>query len=870
MSNGLAGPFPRNRIIAYIQPPASDPALANHDDWLELLILHELVHIFHLDYAGGVWSPLRSILGRDPRLFPEVFVPGWFVEGLATYIESEHSAGGRARGSDFDMLIRAAVLDDQLFPVDRASLDPVAWPAGNTRYLYGSLFVDYLAGRYGPEEVSDFIRNLGGQLIPYRVNAAARRAFGRSLSDSWTDWQAMVREQAAEQIEEISRHPVSEPEMLTGEGRVASYPRFSPAGRLAYAASDGRSDPAQRVRIGDRWLDLRVNTVGAPSWIDERRILVSQLDFVDPYNIRSDLYVLDMDGESRRITRGARLWEPDYRPESHEAVAVQASPGSNVLTRVDLDTGAIMPITQERPDVYWSSPAWSPDGQRIAASRWSAGSRADIVILDQDGHVVRTLTEGRALDMFPVWTEDGRHLLFTSDRTGVFNLYAYDLESDRLWQVTNVLTGALQGDVSPAGDEVVFSWARGDGFHIARLPWDPDTWIPAEISEPAVTLRDIPQAPRTPSRDYSPWETLPPTYWSPVADFTEDAWLGFAISGEDLVERHLWWTEMLTDVSGPRFMGGFGYRYRGLGNPTLGIGAEQEWVAYDELDGGLDRRQRDAELSIDFRRRRWRSVGWLDAGLDLEDTDYFDLASDSIVRTLPLDLGSFVELGISTARNFGLSLDRQNGALGSVRLQSRRYLGNLGPDIAQRTHWRATARTRAYRALDWFGFAPPTLALRLDGGLESSDAAPGFTLGSTTELSSGVPSAGGGGSRSTYPLRGYPSGVQFGNRVVSGTAEYRFPIRLVERGLGLFPLSLDRLWGDVFVDGGTAWCPGGCSLRDPEAATSPDPLFAVGAEAIIDLGVGYGGSIPLRFGVAVPLGDGGHSLRGYFRVGTSF
>src|SRR5690606_19326954 len=47
-SNGSASPFPRNRIVLFVQPPAREPTLAYNDDWLQLLILHELVHVFHL------------------------------------------------------------------------------------------------------------------------------------------------------------------------------------------------------------------------------------------------------------------------------------------------------------------------------------------------------------------------------------------------------------------------------------------------------------------------------------------------------------------------------------------------------------------------------------------------------------------------------------------------------------------------------------------------------------------------------------------------------------------------------------------------------------------------------------------------------
>ena len=50
-------------------------------------------------------------------------------------------------------------------------------------------------------------------------------------------------------------------------------------------------------------------------------------------------------------------------------------------------------------------------------------------------------------------------------------------------------------------------------------------------------------------------------------------------------------------------------------------------------------------------------------------------------------------------------------------------------------------------------------------------------------------------------MRGYGTARRFGRYAWSASVEYRFPIRLVNRGLGLFPLHLDWVAGAVFLDG---------------------------------------------------------------------
>src|SRR5690606_20003278 len=130
LANGSATPLPTNRIVLYADPPTEVAELAYTTDWLELLVLHELVHVFHLDRAGGVWGALRSLLGRNAALFPHAYAPGWTLEGLATYYESRLTPGGRVRGSHFDMVLRAAALEGQLFTIERVSGGPRRWPSG--------------------------------------------------------------------------------------------------------------------------------------------------------------------------------------------------------------------------------------------------------------------------------------------------------------------------------------------------------------------------------------------------------------------------------------------------------------------------------------------------------------------------------------------------------------------------------------------------------------------------------------------------------------------------------------------------------------------------------------------------------------------
>ena len=889
-SNGQATAFPRNRITLYAQPPAAEPTLAYSDDWLGLLTLHELVHIFHLDDASGMWTHLRTVFGRDATIFPQVYTPGWMVEGLATYYESRLTSAGRAKGSIFDMMLRASILGDDFFTIDRATFDPVRWPTGNTRYLYGSLFLTYLADRHGDDAVSRFVRQFGGQLIPYRLQAAARRTFGATLTREWTLWEDSLRATYDALADTIRAAGQTTPELLTSGGRFAAYPRLSEGGsRLVYAMNNGREDIGHEIlSIGGERIDLRRRSaLGPASWMPGSfDLLFAQVDFVDPYTLRSDLYLEDDRGEVRRVTRDARVTEPDPHPTAPIAVAVQSGEGANGLVLVELATGDVQPLVEPVFERYWSNPRWSPEGDRIAAALWREGGRVDVVVIDTTGTILQDVTASGTIDSDPEWSPDGRYVLFSSDVGGVANLFAKDLEAGTYWQVTNVLTGAFQPDVSEDATSIVFAYYLSDGYHIARIPYDPASWreVSAELfAESVADAReggtvgevDFSEEPDSASAvvPYSSFRTLLPTYWSPLLEQNDDLAVGIELSGEDVIERHSWAAQGLIYPEDGRLEGRAGYRYAGWGNPVLDLATGQRWsvaATGETRDGDLLRRTREGSASITMIRRRWDSSASVQLGADFTDVDFLRRGTlGDVERELPIDVGAFLGGGYSTARGFGLSLGLQEGFVTTARIQARRYLDAPADDADRRGFWRLTSRSRGYLALDWFGFAPPTLAARFDFGVESITSGPGFSLGGASGGSSVLPYQPSFLGRAIgYPVRGYDPGVQRGNRVASFTAEYRFPIALVERGVGVLPLALDRLTGDIFFDAGAAWCEGMCRTPSSRTPGSPEPIASVGVELVAKLRTGFFSELPFRFGVALPLEGGGASF--YVRTVESF
>jgi hypothetical protein len=902
LANGMASPFPRPRVIVWANPPTTVQALSFYDDWLDLLIIHELVHVFHLEHRSRGWRAMSVLLGRNPFAFPQLWTAGWVLEGLAVYYESLLTEAGRVKGTHHDMLLRTALLEDRFFTLDRATGDPIRWPGGSTRYVYGSLFVDHLARTYGAETIPAFVEEAGGLWLPFRLNAPARRVFGVSFDRAWEEWSDSLRVRFGAQADTIRAAGLTVPEIVAREQRFVGHPRYRPdGGALLYMAATGVDEPSARLVGSDGAVRVlgRVSGLAGASWRrDGTGFLTAQLDLADRHRIFSDLYEMDGAGALRRITRNARVWEPDLHPDGRTAVAVGNARGTNRLLLLEVETGGERELAAPDMGVHWSAPRWSPDGSRIAAARWSQGGVYSIVILTPEGEGVRTLVSDRAVNGAPTWSPDGRFVVFTSDRTGVTNLHAAEVESGAILQVTNLLSGGFQPDVSPDGEWIAFAHYHADGYDIARVPFAPGEWRPAtplraglEVvrAEPPRALVPVEERATAPARRYSAVRDLLPWTWIPAVDELAGVGMGYGglVLGSDQIGRHEYMAQGLYYPSGGRFEGSIQWEYNGLGDPQLSALLEQDWRVQlppgtpignppsDTLRTAVLRRDRSAAAGVGWSWPRWnRHLSLGVVGEMTERSRLWDepaLAPAGVRLTqFPTEAAVAVRGALSTTRGFGLVYGPQQGWGVATTVSGHRYLSPFDGETGTRGYTRVIGRTRAYQPLGLRTFARDVLALRLDGGVEAGSTSPGFEVGGTgAGVAAGQLAVGALGTGIGFPVRGYAAAEQTGDRALVATAEYRAPLALVERGVRLVPAFLSRVTANAFVDAGTAWCGGAHCDRFPAAGRSPSPLVSIGAEAVAELRFGFMFDLPLRVGFALPLSEGRDPAL-YLRAGRSF
>ena len=759
VSNGFANPLPSNRIVIYARPPIDSFGLAYFNDWLENLIAHELTHIFHIDRSGR-YSFFRKLFGRV-SVFPAITTPQWNIEGIATWYESALTGTGRVHGTFHKMVLRTAALEGRFESIGQASGYSPQWPGGTRVYAYGSLFFEHLIQKYGRDRMIAFVKAVEKQWIPYRLNAAGRSAFGVTLTNEWKAWADTQRTAAEELDTRLARFgAITEPQALTRGARYAFYPKVSPNGKtLYYIRSDGKSDTklvsARLDGGGESTVSLISGTTFA--FAPDGDIVFAEFDFAGPHRRFSDLYRVTPGSAVQRITTRARLTAPSVGPAGW-AVAVAEGGGTSGLARINLGSGAIEMLVPPTPDIHWASPAVSPDGRWIAATRWTQ-EHHDIVLLDAHGNLVREVTHDRALDFAPSWSANGQWLVWASDRSGIPNVLAAKVDNGQVAppvMLTNLRTGAAYPSVDPSGRWLYFSAYHVDGWEVERIPFNPTAAPPAPRTDS--TQIEAANRPRGRAegqvRAYAPLETLRPYYWIPVWDdpiavpahrrgetaIPRTEVLGTSIgartSGIDLVRRHSYNVGAriflpVKSSSPGRAAGNLSYRYRGLGNPIIGLSLSQNWDEdgariQQETDNTffILERQRRASASMTLVRPKARSSVSLtiSGGLVREDREVLDPDLQTTDR-FQLDdprstLGELsVRFSATNARSHAFQMGPATGTSFSVRARRRH---DLSPASNNRSvdDIRGTVRTYV-RLPHWFPgrrFAAPVLAFRASTG----------------------------------------------------------------------------------------------------------------------------------------------------------
>jgi beta propeller repeat protein len=139
-----------------------------------------------------------------------------------------------------------------------------------------------------------------------------------------------------------------------------------------------------------------------------------------------------------------------------------ASPFNYDIYMYDLATSAETPIITESHDQVY--PVISGDRIVWADNRSGNWDIFEYDFLSEAPGTLTALVTSPSDDWLPVWSPDGTKILFSSDRTGTYNIWVMDADGNNLKRLTTTdFAAAVVPDWSPDGTQILFNSNQGSG-----------------------------------------------------------------------------------------------------------------------------------------------------------------------------------------------------------------------------------------------------------------------------------------------------------------------------------------------------------------------------------------------------------------------
>jgi hypothetical protein len=484
VSNGFVSILPRRS--EFYAMPSQDYNFTGTNDWLNLLMSHEYRHIVQYQHATTGFNKLLYYLFGATTLagMAQAAAPDWFWEGDAVATETAFTPGGRGKIPNFSLVFKTNLLEGRTFNYHKQHLRSYKHNIPN-EYVLGYHMISYLRKRTNDPDIWEKIsgRSWRVPFIPFAFSNAIKKESGMYVTALYREMAQDLKQQWQKEFDGLTLTPFERVNIRkTTAYTDYLYPQVMNDGSVL-VMKEGIGDIQQFVLLKNG----KEHNVFTPGYINDSgmlstvgsKIVWNEFGFHPRWGVKNYSLVKLFDQKTgKRKTLGSnreRFGSAALSPDGNKVVTVRTD--TEYKTRVvvlDLVSGNMVKEYPNPQNDFYSMPRWSYDGTRIAILKTTTEGKTITIIDSETEH---------ATDVFPVSLENfghpllvGEYLLFNSPVSGIDNIYALQLSTNKRFQVTASKYGAYNPFVTEDGKTIYYNDQTRDGLDVVRIPFDPASW----------------------------------------------------------------------------------------------------------------------------------------------------------------------------------------------------------------------------------------------------------------------------------------------------------------------------------------------------------------------------------------------------------
>ncbi len=824
LANGFAVGVPYPLISAFPVLPTSLDSISDYGNWGVELLTHEYTHILTFEPAHGVMRPFRLLFGSLIRT--NMYLPRWYLEGLAVEMETLYSRFGRLRSANYLSIARALSEEGALRHEDIARINEAGipdWPGGIRPYLMGALLWNEMVAKGGEHIIGD-LNNDYSRRVPFFIDPPVRARLGLDYQGLLDKAYDRIEAQTKKQIDLV--HAAGQ---ITGQfigvkliqdGFFSHSPQISPDGnKLVFVAHTHNLDSILEMierptgattsfRAGKSQTLTTGTSTQRVSWFpDSNQLVYDSVDRFGHYYEFSDLYKYDLSLKHRtQLTFGLRAREPVVAPDGRSIYFVQVTAGGTRLARVNADGSGFQVLYAPPLQIRISRPEFLNEHELLFNEKREDGAEIfRVLTLDQNPTPqFRDVLSAFRPVHFARMTPKG--LIFISDKSGIANLYLANRDLSDAQAISNATTRLMTGELDPRTDDLYYSRLDGDGpmiYLTERANWQDKNFVPPQVG-PLVDYDwphfTPPQVADTAIGDmkpdsYSAWPYLLPHYWYPFVYFIPGGtWFSANTAGNDPLDKHDYTIAGTYDTltAHPSVYGVYknsttrvpitltatdSYQFFYGGNFPIHNSSVGALGGFFLPNFNRAEKQSSTEGVVNTFSDKWRGgLGWQYAQTEL--------LNDRLIRQ-----GPQAEVTYTDVAQHGLEISPEKG--GAFSLSHTRYLPSLGNTDYDQTDFRGSIYFSKWLPPRHVlaAFFNATVAPRLRSSLFGRTTVGGNYSSTLTQ--------------NAFTMRGYGPGEFIGRNMLNASLEYRLPLSYQYRGYGTVPFFIQRWHGALVFDGVT-------------------------------------------------------------------